>query len=76
MKIIKIARALSLTGFVFGVLGFMYIAGNAWFHPKSLSWPLTHFYSFPREDTFGAFCFGTAMISFFIYNLLKQDTSN
>jgi hypothetical protein len=73
VNIRKIAQALTLTGFVFGVLGFVYIAGNAWFHPQSLSWPLTHFSSFPREDTFGAFCFGGAMVSFFIYNLLKRD---
>ncbi len=64
MSIAKIMRALTLTVFVFGVLGFVYVAGNAWFYPQSLSWPLTHFYPFPREDTFGAFCFGAAMLSF------------
>lgn len=75
MKIKVVARSLTLTGAVFGVLGFAYIAGNAWFHPESLSWPLTHLYPFPREDTFGIFCFGTAMACFFIYNLLREDSS-
>lgn len=65
-------KALTLTGFVFGVLGFIYIAGNAWFHPNTLSWQLTHFLPYPREDTFGAFCFGIGMICFFVYNLIKD----
>lgn len=68
----RIIKSLTLTGFVFGVLGFIYIAGNAWFHPATLSMQLTHFLPYPREDTFGVFCFGTALISFFIYRLIKE----
>jgi len=67
----KIVLAIALTGFVFGVLGFVYIMGNAWFHPQTLAWPLTHFRPYPREDTFGACCFATALVSFFVYNILK-----
>jgi hypothetical protein len=69
-----LVRAITLTGFVFGVIGFVYIAGNAWFHPESLAWPLTHFMAYPREDTFGAFCFLEAMICFFIYNLIGRGS--
>ena len=76
MTVLKLVRALTLTGFVFGVLGFLYIVGNSWFHPETLSWPLTHFLPYPREDTFGALCFAEAMVSFFIYNLLKSDDKN
>lgn len=71
----RIFRALTATGFVFGVLGFIYIAGNAWFHPESLAWPLTHYVDWPREDTFAIFCFAEAMVCFFIYNLLGDDQS-
>lgn len=69
---IKILRSVLLTGFVFGLLGFMYIAGNAWLHPETLPLPLTHFLSFPREDTFGAICFATSMMCFFVYNIVNQ----
>ena len=69
----KLVLATTLTGFVFGVLGFIYIAGNAWFHPNTLSLPLTHFRPYPREDTFGAGCFLVAMICFFIYNVLRRE---
>ncbi len=68
----KFLRATTLTLFVFCLLGWAYIAMNAIFHPESLSWPLTHFASFPREDTFGALCFVISGVSFFIWNLLKK----
>ncbi len=76
MTIHKICSALTLTGFVFGLLGFGYIVGNAWFHPQTLALPLTHFLPFPREDTFGALCFVEAGVSFFIYNLLRREHHN
>lgn len=66
-------RAITITGFVYGLIGFVYIAGNAWFHPESLSWPLTHFLPYPREDTFGTFCFGVSMLCFFFYHLLGPE---
>jgi hypothetical protein len=68
----KIIKALTLTLFVFGFAGWAYIALNAVFHPQSLSWPLTHFLPYPREDTFGVICFAVSMGSFFIWNLLRD----
>lgn len=76
MKAKQTAKALSLTLAVYGLVGFLYIAGNAWFHPESLSWPLTHFLPYPREDTSGIVSFFVSLISFFVYRLLSEsDTS-
>lgn len=66
-------RALSLTSFLFSLFGWIYIALNAVFHPESLSWPLTHLLSFPREDTFGIVCFGVSFISFFVWNYFRES---
>jgi len=68
----KILRALSFTIFVFGLAGWVYIAGNAISHPETLHLPLTHFLSWPREDTFGAICFFFSFISLFTYRMLKE----
>jgi hypothetical protein len=43
--------------------GWVYIAANAVSHPESLQWPLTHFASWPHEDTFGALCFAASLIA-------------
>lgn len=69
----KILRALSLTLFLFGLLGWIYIAMNAVFHPWSLPLPLTHLAPWPREDTFGAVSFLVSMISFFTWNLIRKQ---
>ncbi len=66
-------RSLSLTLAVLGFSGWVYIAGNAISHPETLSLPLTHFLDFPREDTFGAACFAISFISFFVWNLLREE---
>lgn len=68
----KIINAASITIFVFGLIGWIYIVISATFHPQTLSWQLTHLAPWPREDTFGIICFGTSFISFFIYNLTKD----
>lgn len=68
----RILKAASFTLFVFGFAGWVYIVGNAWIHPNTLSMQLTHFLPYPREDTFGAICFGVSIISFFIWNLIKK----
>jgi hypothetical protein len=68
----KIIQALSLTLFVFGLVGFIYIAGAAWFHPQTLPLQLTHFLPYPREDTAGIVSFFVSMISFFFYLLVKD----
>ena len=69
----KIVRSLLLTLFLFGLLGWIYIAFNAVFHPWTLPLPLTHLAPWPREDTFGAGCFLVSMISFFCWNLLIKQ---
>jgi hypothetical protein len=69
---IKIIRSLSLTLFVFGLLGWIYIAVNASTHPETLELPLTHLLPFPREDTFGAICFLMSFVSFFVWNLVRE----
>jgi hypothetical protein len=68
----KIIRALSLTLFVFGLLGWIYIVLNSEIHPDTLAMPLTHFLPYPREDTFGASSFLVSMVSFFVWNLMKD----
>ena len=70
MRIIKSA---SLTLFVFGLLGWLYIVISATFHPETLSWQLTHFAPWPREDTFGIVSFAVSFVSFFIWNFLREE---
>jgi hypothetical protein len=64
-------QSLTLTLFVFGLLGWVYIVINSEVHPYTLGWRLTHFANWPHEDTFGEMCFGVSFISFFIWNLLR-----
>lgn len=71
LLVMKIIKALSFTLFVFGLAGWIYIAGNAWFHPRTLPLQLTHFLPYPREDTFGAICFAVSLIAFFVWNLIR-----
>jgi hypothetical protein len=68
----KIIRALSLTLFVFGLLGWIYVAAVALVHPETLKLPLTHFASWPREDTFGEVSFAVSFVSFFIWSLVED----
>jgi hypothetical protein len=70
---LKVIQALSLTFFVFGLLGWMYIVLNSEIHMQTLSLPLTHFLGYPREDTFGSISFLVSMISFFVWNLVKNE---
>lgn len=69
----KLIKALSFTLFVFGFAGWVYIVISATFHPETLSWQLTHFAPWPREDTFGIVSFAVSFISFFIWNLVKDN---
>ena len=68
----KIIRSLSLTFFVFGFLGWVYIVLNSLVHMETLSWPLTHFLPYPREDTAGVISFVVSGISFFVWNLVRD----
>ena len=72
MKTKKLIERISLTLFVFGALGAIYIIGNAWFHPESLTWQLTHYAPWPREDNFGIFSGAVSLISFLIWNLTRK----
>ncbi len=69
----KVLRALTLTLFVFGLLGWIYIVLNSEIHMQTLAMPLTHFLPFPREDTFGELCFLVSSISFFFWNLIRDS---
>lgn len=67
----KFLKSLAFTLFIFGLFGWIYIAGNAWFHPQTLKLGLTHFGPWPREDTFGIVSFVVSFISFFVWNIIK-----
>ena len=67
----KLIKALAFTLFLFGLCGWIYIAGNAWFHMETLARPLTHLLPYPREDTFGTICFGVSFVSFFVFNIIR-----
>jgi hypothetical protein len=69
----KIVKAASFTLFIFGLLGWLYVAAIALVHPETLKLQLTHFVSWPREDTFGALSFAVSFISFFIWNMVKDN---
>jgi hypothetical protein len=69
----KIVQAASLTLFIFGLLGWLYIAAVSLVHPKTLTIQLTHFAPWPREDTFGIVSFAVSFVSFFIWNLVKDN---
>ncbi len=69
----KIVKAASFTFFIFGLIGWLYIAAVALVHPETLKLQLTHFATWPREDTFGVVCFTVSFISFFIWNLVKDN---
>lgn len=72
ITLIKVIRSLSLTGFVFGLAGWIYIALIALVHPQTLSWQLSHLTPWIREDTFGFLSFAISIVSFFVYNLVKE----
>ena len=71
--VIRVVRSLSLTGFVFGLAGWIYIALIALVHPETLHIQLSHLTPWIREDTFGFLCFAISILSFFVYNLVKKD---
>ena len=66
------SRTLALYGFA----GWTYIALVALVHPSTLGLRLTHFLSFPHEDTFGEVSFLVSLVSFFVYSLLRTSVDN
>ncbi|HTB48989.1 MAG TPA: hypothetical protein VK712_02810 [Verrucomicrobiae bacterium] len=71
----KFFQALTLTGFVFGFAGWVYIVINSEVHLWTLGKQLTHFAKWPHEDTFGEMCFAVSIVCFFVYNLIKDTPS-
>jgi hypothetical protein len=69
----KLIQSLSLTLFVFGLLGWLYVVVNAWVHPETLSLGLTHLTPWIQEDTFGIICFIVSFVSFFVWLLIKPN---
>ena len=69
----RIALVTTLTLAVYGFAGWVYIAIVALVEPDTLPLRLTHFASYPREDTFGEVCFVISLVSFFVYNLLRSS---
>jgi hypothetical protein len=69
----KFWRAVTLTGIIYGFAGWVYIVLNSEFHQYTLHWQLTHFASWPHEDTFGEMCFAVSLISFLAYNLIRDE---
>jgi hypothetical protein len=72
MRIRKFWQSLFLTLWLYGLAGWIYIVINSEVHMWTLHMPLTHFWKYPHEDTFGAICFAVSFISFFVYNLIKE----
>lgn len=68
----KLLKSIAGTGFIFGLAGWFYIAENAVFHPNTLHLPLTHLLPYPREDTFGAMCFGISLVCCFVYLMVRD----
>jgi hypothetical protein len=69
----KFFQALTLTLAVFGFAGWVYIALVALVHPHTLGLQLTHFARYPHEDTFGEMSFVVSLVSFFVYQLIKDE---
>ena len=72
----RFAQSLSLAFALYGLFGWVYIVINSEVHMQTLSMQLTHFASWPHEDTFGEICFLVSFISFIIYmNIRDKKTS-
>jgi hypothetical protein len=69
----RIALVASRTLALYGFAGWVYIALVALVQPNTLGLRLTHFATFPHEDTFGETCFAVSIVSFFVYNLLRSS---
>ncbi|HUZ38665.1 MAG TPA: hypothetical protein VMV17_20260 [Streptosporangiaceae bacterium] len=68
----RVALVVSKTLAIYGFAGWVYIALVALVHPATLGLQLTHFASFPHEDTFGELSFVVSLVSFVVYSLLRS----
>ena len=57
---VRIAQATLLVVAIHAFAGWLYVALCALVHPATLRLQLTHFTTWPHEDTFGALCFVTS----------------
>jgi hypothetical protein len=69
----KLLLTLTRTLALYGFAAWVYIALVALVHPYTLGWQLTHFASFPHEDTFGETSFVVSFISYFTYTFLRES---
>ena len=72
----KLIRSLSLSLFIFGLIGWFYIAVSAWVHPASLTWAFTQTTLSIRQDTFGIISFFVSFVSFFIWVFTRPHNSD
>jgi hypothetical protein len=71
--IMRLFQAALKTIWLYSLGGGLYICVNAWVHPESLSWQLTHLTPWIREDTFGMLCFITSAIAYFLLQIVRHD---
>ncbi len=72
MKWRRLAQSVSLAFTLYGFFGWVYIVINSEVHMQTLAMQLTHFASWPHEDTFGEVCFLVSFISFIIYMNIRD----
>jgi hypothetical protein len=60
---VRIVQATLLVLAIYAFAGWMYVALCALVHPATLRLQLTHFTTWPHEDTFGAACFAISFAS-------------
>ncbi len=61
------------TTWLYCLMGGIYICVNAWVHPYTLPWQLTHLTPWIREDTFGMVCFTLSALAFFGLEVIKRS---
>lgn len=66
-----IFQSILKTAWVYSTAGGLYICVNAWVHPESLSWQLTHLTPWIREDTFGIICLLVSALSYFLLQVRR-----
>ena len=57
---------------LYGLLGWLYIAGNVIANPNTLHLPLTHLSTGPSESQFGAVCFVLSALSACVFWARQQ----
>jgi hypothetical protein len=70
----KIIQSLVKTLWIYSTAGGLYICVNAWVHPESLAWQLTHLTPWIREDTFGMMCFAVSALTYFLLQIWGKPT--